>query len=50
MKTMFHKEVTRSITHSLSRFFAILMIVALGTGFYVGLRSTSPDLKSTVDA
>lgn len=50
MKTMFHKEIARSVTHSLSRFFAILMIVALGTGFYVGLRSTSPDMETTVDA
>ena len=33
MKKAFRTDVVRSITHSLSRFFAILMIVALGTGF-----------------
>ena len=49
MKKAFRTDVVRSITHSLSRFFAILMIVALGTGFYTGLRSTSPDMKLTVD-
>ena len=45
----FKKEVLRSITHSLSRFGAILVIVALGAGFYAGLRSTAPDMRLTVD-
>lgn len=49
MKRTFRKEVFRSITHSFGRFLAILAIVALGAGFYSGLRSTAPDMRHTVD-
>ncbi|WP_080803010.1 ABC transporter permease [Arabiibacter massiliensis] len=46
----FNKELLRSITHSLGRFLAIAAIVALGTGFYAGLRMTAPDMKTAADA
>lgn len=49
MRSAFNKEVARSITHSLGRFLAIAIIVALGTGFYAGLRMTSPDMKIAAD-
>ena len=49
MKKAFRTDVFRSITHSMSRFIAITMIVALGTGFYTGLRSTAPDMRQTTD-
>ena len=45
MKSAFNTETLRSITHSLGRFLAIAAIVALGTGFYAGLRMTAPDMK-----
>lgn len=50
MRSAFDKELLRSITHSLGRFLAIAAIVALGTGFYAGLRMTAPDMKIAADA
>lgn len=49
MKSAFTTETLRSITHSLGRFLAIAAIVALGTGFYAGLRMTAPDMKLAAD-
>ncbi len=49
MKSAFGKDTVRSITHSLGRFLAIAAIVALGTGFYAGLRMTAPDMKLAAD-
>ena len=43
------KDTFREIKGSLSRFFAILAIVALGVGFFVGVKATSPDMKVTAD-
>ena len=40
----FNKDIVRSIRHSLGRFVAIAAIVALGCGFYAGLRMTAPDI------
>lgn len=39
----------RSIRGSLGRFFAILAIVALGVGFYAGLKSSQPDMLHSAD-
>ena len=47
---MFNKEVLRSITGSPGRFLAIFAIVALGVGFYAGLRMTAPDMRLAADA
>lgn len=49
MASAFHKEVIRSITGSWGRFLAILGIVALGCGFYAGLRMTGPDMRLAAD-
>lgn len=49
MKSAFNKDVLRTVTHSLGRFLAIAGIVALGTGFYAGLRMTAPDMKLAAD-
>lgn len=46
----FNKDIVRSIRHSLGRFIAIAAIVALGCGFYAGLRMTAPDMKLAADA
>lgn len=43
------KEFGRSITHSWGRFLAIAAIVALGAGFYAGLRMTAPDMNLAAD-
>lgn len=43
------KVIYREIKNSLGRFLAIIAIVALGVGFLVGLLSTTPDLRASVD-
>ncbi len=50
MASMFNKEVLRSVTGSPGRFLAIFAIVALGVGFYAGLRMTAPDMRLAADA
>lgn len=47
---VFAKDIRRSISHSWGRFWAIFVIVALGSGFYAGLRATAPDMRITGDA
>jgi len=49
VRTAFHTEIVRSIVRSRSRFAAIFAIVALGAGFYAGLRMCAPDMRITVD-
>ena len=43
------KMFLRSIRDSLGRFLAILAIVALGVGFYAGLKSSQPDMLRSAD-
>ncbi|MCL2825798.1 MAG: ABC transporter permease [Eggerthellaceae bacterium] len=50
MGKVFNKEILRSITSSLGRFLALAVIVALGAGFYAGLRMTAPDMKIGADS
>ncbi len=49
MRSAYGKEVLRSITGSLGRFVAIAAIVALGCGFYAGLRMVYPDMNLAAD-
>jgi putative ABC transport system permease protein len=49
MKKTFIKNIKRSITKSISRFLAILAIVALGVGFLAGLLATTPDMRLSAD-
>ena len=49
MANAFDKGILRSIKGSLGRFIAIAAIVALGAGFYAGLRMTCPDMKLAAD-
>ncbi len=49
-KNIFNIEILRTITHSWGRFIAIFAIVALGVGFYAGLRMTAPDMRLAADA
>lgn len=46
----YQKMMVRGVRGTLSRFLAILCIVALGTGFLCGLLSTEPDMKAGADA
>lgn len=42
------KDLLRTLTGSISRFISIVIIVALGVFFFVGIRAASPDMKETV--
>ena len=46
----FWKEFFRTIARKPGRFLALLAIVALGAGFYAGLRMTAPNMDSALDA
>ncbi|MGI5893099.1 MAG: hypothetical protein ACOX6P_00740 [Candidatus Merdivicinus sp.] len=43
------KESIRSIWQTRTRFLSLLTIVALGCGFFAGLKASSPDMKLTAD-
>ena len=45
----FSKDILKTIRVSLGRFLALLLIVALGCGFYAALRMTGSDMKMTID-
>ena len=49
MKSAFLKDCFRCIRNSLGRFLALMGIVALGVGFYAGLRMTAPDMELAAD-
>ena len=46
---MLAKTVLRTIRKSLGRYFAVLSIIALGVGFFAGLRVTKESMVSTLD-
>ena len=43
------KNVGRQMWRTKSRFFSILAIIALGCGFFAGVKATSPDMKLTAE-
>ena len=47
MKSAFFKDIFREIRHSLGRFLSIFAIVALGCGFFSGIKATMPDMIET---
>lgn len=49
MKSMMRKTTVREIKNSFGRYFAILAIVALGVGFFAGLKMSMPDMHATAD-
>ncbi|MDR1465582.1 MAG: hypothetical protein LBJ11_09850 [Oscillospiraceae bacterium] len=44
------RDTLRAIRKTFSRFISIVIIVALGVGFYAGLKAVSPNMKGTADA
>ena len=50
MKHSFIKEILRDFLRNKSRFFSIVAIVALGAGFFGGIKATSIDMKQSIDA
>lgn len=49
MKKTFFKSILRDLKKNISRFVAIIAIVALGVGFLIGLLSATPNLKISMD-
>ena len=49
MRNALTKNILREITRSKSRFFSILIIVAIGVAFFAGVRATSPEMKFIAD-
>lgn len=49
MKKALLKDTFRQIKKSFGRFLSIFLIVALGVGFFAGIKATSPDMKLTAD-
>lgn len=49
MKKALLKDTIKEITKNFKRFISILLIVLLGVGFFVGIKSASPDMKETID-
>ncbi len=45
MKTILFKNIFREIKNTKARFVSIMLIVALGVGFFVGVKSTSPSME-----
>ena len=43
------KDTLREIRHSINRFISILIIIALGVGFFVGIKCASPSMLKTAD-
>ncbi len=49
MKSMMKRTTLREIKGSFGRFFAIFAIIALGVGFFAGLKNTTPTMFKTVN-
>lgn len=49
MKSMMRKTTFREIKHSMGRYMAIFAIIALGVGFFAGIKITRPAMLQTAD-
>ena len=49
MKSAMKKDFWREIKHTKSRFFSMMILVALSVAFLSGLKATAPDMKKTGD-
>jgi putative ABC transport system permease protein len=49
MKRTFFKNLYRDTKKTLTSFLSIVVIIAVGTAFYAGVRATSPDMKISGD-
>ena len=50
MKSMMKKTTLREIRQSLGRYLAIFAIVAMGVGFFAGLKITNPFMVESANA
>lgn len=49
MKRMLELSTFRSVRHTFSRFIAIFGIIAIGCGFFAGVKAAGPDLKISAE-
>jgi len=49
MKQALHKSAFREIRSTMSRFLSIFGIVAIGVGFFAGVKAAAPDMRKTLD-
>lgn len=49
MRSAMLKDILREIGKTKSRFFSIFAIIALGAGFFAGLKATCPDMLETLE-
>lgn len=49
MKSMMNRSALREIKQSMGRYLAIMAIVALGVGFFAGLKATTPAMLKTAE-
>ena len=49
MKRSLLKDTFREIKHNIGRYLSILLIVAVGVGFFSGIRAASPDMIETAN-
>lgn len=47
MNRIIWKEILREIQHSLPRFLSIIVIIALGVAFFIGIRAAGPSMLET---
>lgn len=50
MRSVMKKAAVREIKNSFGRYFAILAIIALGVGFFSGVRITTPAMLNTINS
>lgn len=50
MKSALFKDIIREIKRTKSRFFSIFAIIALGAGFFAGLKAACPDMLATQES
>ena len=50
MKSALFKDIVREIKRTKSRFFSIFAIIALGAGFFSGLKAACPDMLATQES
>ena len=48
-KKTYVKEIFRSIGRTKTRFFSIMIIIAIGVGFFAGINATEPDMVLSAD-
>ena len=47
--TIYYKDSIRKLKTSIFRYISIIVIIMLGVGFFVGMKSVAPDMKKTTE-